>query len=242
MPPFGLLMPGSLNGEPGAVRGVTRRVGLEVLAGLARRPRRARRVVGPGGSGETQPERQHSRRHDQASTHHDPLHPVTRPAAGLDHCRRQATPTIVWQRCPQRQNDPTIRRHSRLDPPPSDPSSGGSSLPILRLGGVCGVGKTVGRGPVRGGGAGHGGRPDVSADENAPPKSRAAGRLSCRAWLRLIWWWFVVAADGIVWVTAGRTRCHSARTTALPLVPRNRGRPRQPLRRVFLAVGPSDGR
>ena len=147
----------------------------------------------------------------------------------------------MWKRCPQRQNDPTRPRHSRLDPPPSDPSSGGSSLPILRLRGVCGVGKTVGRGPVRGGGAGHGGRPDVSADENAPPKSQPAGRLSCRAWLRLIWW-VVVAADGIVWVTAGEDALAFGANDGVTSRPRKRGRPRQPLRRVVFAVGPSDGR
>jgi hypothetical protein len=30
-----------------------------------------------------------------------PRPPRARPAAGLDHCRRQPTPTIVWKRCPQ---------------------------------------------------------------------------------------------------------------------------------------------
>jgi hypothetical protein len=57
-------------------------------------------------------------------------------------------------------------------------------------------GPDVGRGPARGGGAGHGGRRlDVSADENAPPSSQPAGRslasqvcvvlLSGSSWLRL---------------------------------------------------------
>ena len=159
MPPFTLLIPGSLNGEPGL---------FAALPGVFGSRSWQDWLGGPGGPGGLSAQAGPARPSPNASTvdattHHDPLHPVTRPAAGLDHCRRQATPTIVWQRCPQRQNDPTIRRHSRLDPPPSDPSSGGSSLPILRLRGVCGVGKTVGRGPVRGGGAGHG------ADQTSVP-------------------------------------------------------------------------
>jgi hypothetical protein len=53
-------------------------------------------------------------------------------------------------------------------------------------------------------------------------------------------WLLVVLADGIVRVTGGRAGIRRERT--LPLVPRKRGRPRQRLRRVFFAVGPSDGR
>ena len=82
------------------------------------------------------------------------------------------------------------------------PRVAGPAFLVLRLRGVCGVGKTVGRGPVRGV------ELVTGADQTSVPtrtprrKSQPAGRLSCRAWLRLIWWWFVVAADGIVWVTA----------------------------------------
>jgi len=47
----------------------------------------------------------------------------------------------------------------------------------------------------------HGGRPDVSADENAPPKSLPAGRHSCRCGgLRLV---FTRGSPGLVLVRGG---------------------------------------
>jgi hypothetical protein len=52
--------------------------------------------------------------------------------------------------------------------------SGGSSLPILRLRCICGVGKTVGRGPVLGNGAGHGG-PTKRQHERETPRRPLAG-------------------------------------------------------------------
>jgi hypothetical protein len=63
--------------------------------------------------------------------------------------------------------------------------SRGSSLPILRLRCICGVGKTVGRGPVLGNGAGHGGPTKRQHGRETPrrplagagrPSSTSAGR------------------------------------------------------------------
>jgi len=56
--------------------------------------------------------------------------------------------------------------------------NGPTSPSILRLHGVCGLGQTVGRGPVRGGGAGHRGPTKKAARrKTVKPTGRAAGYL-----------------------------------------------------------------